>query len=262
MTLTMKLIWSSVSSVIATLQACTRLAVTSQCVKSPRHLSQKMSSDGIASMTRVASCSTTQLSRRQELRKFRSFVNLVSGKLSTDPAMRLSLERDGSTSAKETKANRSTASRKNTNVKQIGHFTATPEMEVLRTLLICVTNEELPNDVGQPVALSEPVVLMLIDVRRAQFCSPARRKVFVELPAEAGTDESKVGRLLRRMHVLSRRRSELGIRELPSHDCNSFCARLSITVHLPPSGKATPCVGTWRRLRAPWSHRQCQMFFL
>ena len=41
---------------------------------------------------------------------------------------------------------------------------------------------------------------MLIDVRRAHFHSPVRRKVFVELPAEACTDKSKVGRLLRSMY--------------------------------------------------------------
>ena len=42
-----------------------RLAVTSQCVKSPRHLSHAMNAVGITSTTRVASCSTTHLSRRQ-----------------------------------------------------------------------------------------------------------------------------------------------------------------------------------------------------
>ena len=52
-------------------------------------------------------------------------------------------------------------------------FTATP-----RSLLICATIDELPNEVGQPVAWTEPVLLMLIDVRRAHFYSPARRKVF------------------------------------------------------------------------------------
>ena len=68
------------------------------------------------------------------------------------------------------------------------------------TLLICATIDELPNGMGQPVAWTEPVVLMLIDVRRAHFYSTARRKVFVQLPAEAGADESKVGRLLRSMY--------------------------------------------------------------
>ena len=41
---------------------------------------------------------------------------------------------------------------------------------------------------------------MLIDVRRAHFYSADQRKVFVELPAEACTDKSKVGRLLKSMY--------------------------------------------------------------
>ena len=44
------------------------------------------------------------------------------------------------------------------------------------------------------------MVLIVIDVRRAHFYSAARRKVFVELPVEACTDKSKVGRLLRSMY--------------------------------------------------------------
>ena len=66
-------------------------------------------------------------------------------------------------------------------------FTATPPLEALRSLLICATTDELPNEMGQPAAWTEPVVLMLIDVRRAHFYGPARRKVFIELPEE-GTD--------------------------------------------------------------------------
>ena len=72
---TVKLICSSFSSVIAALQACMRLAPTSQRVKSPGHCSRTMSADGITSMTRVASCSTTPLSRRQEPRKSASSWN-------------------------------------------------------------------------------------------------------------------------------------------------------------------------------------------
>ena len=56
---------------------------------------------------------------------FRSVVNLVSGKLTTDPAMRSCLARAGSTSTKVTNTSRSAAvggSRKSTNVKQIDHF--------------------------------------------------------------------------------------------------------------------------------------------
>ena len=37
-------------------------------------------------------------------------------------------------------------------------FTATPPLEALRSLLICATIEERSNDVGQPVAWTEPVV--------------------------------------------------------------------------------------------------------
>ena len=70
-------------------------------------------------------------------------------------------------------------------------------------------------------------------------------------------DKSKVGRLLRSMYGWR----DAKIRYLPSHDCNWFCAGWSITVHLPPSEEATPCVGTPRRLRAPRLRRQCQMFF-
>ena len=78
-------------------------------------------------------------------------------------------------------------------------FAATPPLEAMRSLLICATIDELPNEMGQPVAWTEPVILMLINARRAHFCSNALRKVFVELPEEAGTDKSKVGRLPRSM---------------------------------------------------------------
>ena len=50
-------------------------------------------------------------------------------------------------------------------------FTATPPLEALRSLLICATIDELHNELGQPVAWTEPVVLMLIDVRQAHFYS-------------------------------------------------------------------------------------------
>ena len=79
-------------------------------------------------------------------------------------------------------------------------FTAPPPLEALRSLLICATIDELPNELGQPFAWTGPVILMLIDVRREHFYSPARRKVFVELLEEAGTDKSQVGRLLGSMY--------------------------------------------------------------
>ena len=44
------------------------------------------------------------------------------------------------------------------------------------------------------------MLLILIDVRQTHFYSLARRRVFVELPEEAGSDKSKVGRLLGSMY--------------------------------------------------------------
>ena len=87
-------------------------------------------------------------------------------------------------------------------------FTATPPLDTLRSLLICATVDERPNEMGQPVAWTEPVVLMMIDVRRAHFYSLARRKVFVELPEEAGTDKSKVGRLHKSMYARTNERNK------------------------------------------------------
>ena len=101
------------------------MAMTSRCVRSTRHLSHTMSADGITLTTRLESCSTTHLSRRQERRKFRSLVNLVSGRWLTDTVTRSCLVRAGWTSTKETNTNRSIAvdwSCKSTCVKQIGHF--------------------------------------------------------------------------------------------------------------------------------------------
>ena len=89
-------------------------------------------------------------------------------------------------------------------------------------------------------ARTEPVVYMLVDVRKAYFYNLARRKEFIELPEEAGTDKSKSWTFTQ-MHVwLPRRWSELGIRDLPSHDCNWLRAAWSITVHQPSSGDANP----------------------
>ena len=76
------------------------------------------------------------------------------------------------------------------------------------------------------MAWSEPVVLMQIDVRRAHVYSAARRRVSVELPAEACIEQSKVGLLLKEHVWLQRRGSELGIRDLQSHDRKCFLSKV------------------------------------
>ena len=170
----------------------------------PRHFSHAVSAVGITLTTRVASCSTTHLSRRQGLEKISVIRELGVWEVVDRPATRLCLVRVGLTSTKMTKTNRSTAvdwSCKRTKRQAKGSFfSASPPLEALRSLLICATIDELRNELGQLFAWTELVVLMLTNVRRAHFYSPARRKVFVELLEEAGTDKSNVGRLLRSMY--------------------------------------------------------------
>ena len=110
-------------------------------------------------------------------------------------------------------------------------FTATPPHEAPRSLLLCATIEELPNDVGQPVAGTEPVVLVLMNVRRAHINSAARRKVFVERPAEASTDKGRVGRLLRSMY---------GCRDVGVYGDFAMC-QVSFGFGF-VQGRASPCI--------------------
>ena len=174
-----------------------RLAVTNRCVKSPRHLSHTMSAVGTTLTTRVSgkllNNTLVKKARAEEISVIREFgvwevvwrprVEVVFGARWVDinkgdehkPFYRSRLV------VQEYKRQ-----------ADWSLFTATPPLEALRSLLICATNDELPNELGQPVAWTEPLVLMLLNVRRAHFYNPARRKVSVELSEEAGTDKSKV----------------------------------------------------------------------
>ena len=105
--------------------------------------------------------------------------------------------------------------------------------------------DELSNELGRPHALTEPVVLMLIDVCRAHFYSPARSKVFVEFPEEASTDKSKVVRLLRNMY---------GCRDAGVNGEISI-RQVMIAFGIVDCG-ASPCI--YRHLEKRL-HRQCQM---
>ena len=177
-------------------------------------------------MTRVANCSTTRLSRRQELRKFKSSVSLVSGNFSTDPVMRSCLTRwvDINSGDENKPFYRSRLVVQEYKRQADWSFSpATPPLEALRSLLICGTIEELSNDVGQPVAWTEPVVLMLIDVRRAHFYSAARRSLCGAFCGSLHGQEQSWP--FAQEHVwMQRRWSELGNCALPSHDCNWFRA--------------------------------------
>ena len=83
--------------------------------------------------------------------------------------------------------------------------------------------------------------------------------MFVELPAEAGAGEGKVGRLLRSMY---------GCRDAGVNWEFAIC-EVMIAIGF-VQGRASPCIcrhlekqlrvlGTWRRLCSSRLHRQCQM---
>ena len=85
---------------------------------------------------------------------------------------------------------------------------------------------------------------MLIDVRRAIFYSAACRRVFVELPAEACTDKSKVGLLPRNMY---------GCRDAGVNWEFAICKVMTEIGFV--QGKASPCIYRHfeRQLRV-WVH--------
>ena len=178
-----------------------KLVVTNRCVKNPRHLSHVMNAVGTTLMTRVAHYSTTHLSRRRKPKKISVIRELGVWEVVDRPydevvfgARWVDINKGD-----ETKPFYRSRSCNSKSVKQTGHFSQL-HLESLRRLLICATIDEFPNEMEQPVTWTEPVVLMLIDVRRSDFYSAARRKVFVELPAEAGAGKSKDGRLLKSMY--------------------------------------------------------------
>ena len=195
-----RLTCSFCNNVIATLRACMKLVVTNRCVKNPRHLSHVMNAVGttlitsgkLLNNTLVKKAKAEEISVIRELGVWevidRPYDEVVFGTRWVDI-----------NKGDETKPFYRSRSCKSKSVKQTGHFSQL-HLESLRRLLICATIDELPNEMVQSVAWTAPVVLMLIDVRRAHFCSAARRKVFVELPAEARAGKSKVGRLLKSMY--------------------------------------------------------------
>eukprot|EP00439_Symbiodinium_sp_Y106_P045776 s2346_g5.t2 len=90
-------------------------------------------------------------------------------------------------------------------------FAAMPPLSSLRALLALATTKQVPNDRGKltPVGSGGEVCLMFLDVKKAQFWSPARRRrLLLELPPEAGEGKDKVGLL---------KRSLYGTRDAPSN---------------------------------------------
>ena len=89
-------------------------------------------------------------------------------------------------------------------------FAAMPPLSSLRALFALATTKKVPNEKGKlgPVGSGGEVCLMFLDVKKAHFWSPVRRRLLVELPPEAGEEKDKVGLL---------KRSLYGTRDAPSN---------------------------------------------
>ena len=240
---TVKLICSSFSSVIATLQACMRLALTSRCVKSPRHLSHTMNAVGITCQhewnnTHVEKARADEISVIRELGVWevvdRPRDEVVLGTRWVD--INKGDEHKTVLPQSTGRARRQTSSR-----SQPLHRSKLCE--------VCGSVQQLT---------SSP---MSWDIRfhgLAHFCCLARRNLFVELLEEADTDNSEVGRLLRSMY---------GCRDAGVIWEFAIC-QVTIAIGL-VQGRASPCtnrhlqkqlcVVTRRRLCSSRLHRQCQM---
>ena len=81
-------------------------------------------------------------------------------------------------------------------------FAAMPPLSSLRALFTLATTRLIPNSRGKLslVGSGGEVCLMFLDVKKAHFWSPVRRRLLVELPPEAGEGRDKVGLLKRSLY--------------------------------------------------------------
>ena len=89
-------------------------------------------------------------------------------------------------------------------------FAAMPPLSSLRALFTIAASDRIPGPDGRPVSVNKngEVCILFVDVKKAHFWSPVRRRLLVELPAEAGEGPNKVGLL---------KRSLYGTRDAPSN---------------------------------------------
>ena len=89
-------------------------------------------------------------------------------------------------------------------------FAAMPPLSSLRALFTLATTSEAPDKTGKLTRMDKngEVCVLFIDVKKAHFWSPVRRRLLVELHPEAGEDKTKVGLL---------KRSLYGTRDAPSN---------------------------------------------
>lgn len=89
-------------------------------------------------------------------------------------------------------------------------FAAMPPLSSLRALFTIATTKRIPGPDGKlrPVTANGEACILFLDVKKAHFWSPIRRRLLVELPPEAGESPNKVGLL---------KKSLYGTRDAPSN---------------------------------------------
>ena len=128
-----------------------KLVMTNQCVKNPEHISQMMNVDGTTSMTLVANCSTTHSSRKQETEEISVIREVGVWEVVDRPRDEVVFDTHWVDINKGDESKPFYRSRlvvqEYKRQADWSFFTAIP-----RSLSICATIDELPNEVGQPVA--------------------------------------------------------------------------------------------------------------
>ena len=79
-------------------------------------------------------------------------------------------------------------------------FASMPPITALLILFTLAVTKKIPNLNGKLVEMSNETCLIFIDVKKAHFWSPARRRLLVELPPEAGYPPDKVGLLKKSLY--------------------------------------------------------------
>ena len=102
-------------------------------------------------------------------------------------------------------------------------FSAMPPLSSLRALFTVAANERIPGSDGRPVSVNKngEVCILFVDVKKAHFWSPVRRRLLVELPAERslyGTRDAPSNW----EHAIKKVMTDLGFVQCISNPCLYF----------------------------------------
>ena len=110
-------------------------------------------------------------------------------------------------------------------------FAAMPPLSAMKALLALATTARVPDMAGKLQPMPKDRVLMFLDIKKAHFWAPARRRILVELPDELGLSKDYVGLLHRSLY---------GTRDAP---LNWEMAIRDVMVQLGfQQGRSSPCL--------------------